>query len=380
MKVGLVWVLFSALVPSLALADKAISYEKVDGWLEKLGGDNRFDADKKIDWGVLPGPFSTPELGVGLGTAVIGLYRPDENDTLSQNSSIAIKGFVSSTGAFGVNLENYNFFDNDKKRLFIDAYANHMPTYYWGIGDSNGRRKSNKEKYTVRDFSFQPKGLINVANVTYAGLGLDFSVTKAGNFRKETQSLIRREKGGTSITSSGISAHLFYDSRDFVPNPSEGRFAGLAFTHYSKALASDWRFNRLIGQYSAYRAFNNSVNDVIAFEVYGELTEGDVPWNELALLGNHKRMRGYYEGRYRDRNMLSTQVEYRRKLNWRHGMTLWAGAGTLSADIDRLGSQRWLPTVGAGYRFEFKPGMNVRLDYGVGKNSSGFYFQVGEAF
>jgi hypothetical protein len=35
--------------------------------------------------------------------------------------------------------------------------------------------------------------------------------------------------------------------------------------------------------------------------------------------------------------------------------------------------RRWLP-------FEFKPRVNIRLDYGIGKGSSGFYFQVGEAF
>ena len=39
-----------------------------------------------------------------------------------------------------------------------------------------------------------------------------------------------------------------------------------------------------------------------------------------------------------------------------------------------------LPSAGVGYRFEFKPRVNVRLDYGIGKGSSGFYFQVGEAF
>ncbi|ELV0770718.1 hypothetical protein SFF50_003939 [Salmonella enterica] len=45
-----------------------------------------------------------------------------------------------------------------------------------------------------------------------------------------------------------------------------------------------------------------------------------------------------------------------------------------------LDDGRWLPSAGVGYRFEFKPRVNVRLDYGVGKGSSGFYFQVGEAF
>ena len=45
-----------------------------------------------------------------------------------------------------------------------------------------------------------------------------------------------------------------------------------------------------------------------------------------------------------------------------------------------LDDGRWLPSAGVGYRCEFKPRVNVRLDYGIGKGSSGFYFQVGEAF
>src|SRR5690606_23601071 len=114
--------------------------------------------------------------------------------------------------------------------------------------------------------------------------------------------------------------------------------------------------------------------------LYGRFASGEVPWDRLSELGNDNRMRGYYQGRYRDRNAFSGQLEYRRKLNWRHGYVLWAGTGTMSRDADDLGRGNWLPTVGAGYRFEFKPRMNVRLDFGVGRQSSGFYFQVGEAF
>ncbi len=56
---------------------EALSREKIDGWLQHLGASDKFDASKGIDWGVMPGPFYTPELGLGIGTAVVGLYRPD---------------------------------------------------------------------------------------------------------------------------------------------------------------------------------------------------------------------------------------------------------------------------------------------------------------
>ena len=55
---------------------EALSREKIDGWLQHLGASDKFDASKGIDWGVMPGPFYTPELGLGIGTAVVGLYRP----------------------------------------------------------------------------------------------------------------------------------------------------------------------------------------------------------------------------------------------------------------------------------------------------------------
>lgn len=85
------------------------SRQQVDGWLVGLGADNQFDSSKGIDWGVMPGPFYTPELGLGVGVAVVGMYRPDETDHVSQNSTLSLSGFASSTGAFGIGLDNYSF-------------------------------------------------------------------------------------------------------------------------------------------------------------------------------------------------------------------------------------------------------------------------------
>lgn len=39
-----------------------------------------------------------------------------------------------------------------------------------------------------------------------------------------------------------------------------------------------------------------------------------------------------------------------------------------------------LPSYGLGYRWEFKNRVNIRLDYGIGKDQSSFYFNINEAF
>ena len=97
------------------------SREEVDGWLNTLGASDNFNASKGIDWGVMPGPFYTPELGLGIGTAVVGMYRPDPNDTVSQNSTLTLSGYFSSTGAFGVTMQNYAFFADDRWRFFFNG-------------------------------------------------------------------------------------------------------------------------------------------------------------------------------------------------------------------------------------------------------------------
>lgn len=368
---------FLLVTPAVGCAELP-SREKIDGWMESLGGGESFDPNKSIDWGILPGPFYTPELEVGVGMAIVGLYRPDSDDLVSQNSSIGINGFVSSTGAFGLSFENYNFFSDDRWRVFVSGYTNKMPTYYWGKGYQSGYHNSNKEEYTIEDFSLEPRLLYRVGNNSYLGLGWLLNTMHATDLKREQDSKLQLEPNGLSVFSSGVSAYFSYDTRDFIPNPSHGQAVNLTLTNYSPSLGSDNRFKTLEMQFSSYYPFDEE--NILAFEIHSQLADGDVPWNMLTMLGNDRRMRGYYEGRYRDQNSLTTQVEYRRKLEWRHGVALWLGAGTLSERKTDLGGKPWLPTVGLGYRFEFKPRMNVRLDFGIGKRSNGFYFQVGEAF
>lgn len=351
----------------------------IDHWLAKLGADNQFDAAKGIDWGVMPGPFYTPELGFGIGSVVVGMYRPKNAGKLSQNSTLSLSGYVGSVGALGLGVESLTFLDNDRWRIFARGELDDTPTYYWGSGFTSGRKDGNKQKYTAQSFSLRPDILYRIAPDLYLGVGWSFSSIHATHIEEDNgKTTLRQTVDGPSVLSSGASLTLSYDSRDIVANPHRGQLLDLRYTQYSTDLGSDTRFNQWETHYSSY--YSLTPKTVLAWETYGQFTQGDVPWNMLPGLGDSHRMRGYYQGRYRDRNVVSTQLEYRRKLSWRHGVVGWLGTGTMSSQPEKLGKSRWLPSVGVGYRFEFKPGMNVRLDYGMGRGSSGFYFQAGEAF
>ena len=352
--------------------------EQVDGWLKTLGASDNFDASKGIDWGVMPGPFYTPELGLGVGTAVVGMYRPDPNDTVSQNSTLTLSGYFSSTGAFGITMQNYAFFADDRWRFFLDGALTDTPTYSWGQGFSAGDKDSQKEQYTAQALDLHPTLYHRLAPNVYLGIGWSLNAQHATQIDDNDPPKINETAQGASVLSSGSSVDLSWDNRDFVPNPRKGQYANLRYTRFTPDVGSDTRFDEYQLHYSRYHSLDD--NNVLAWEMDGAFTQGDVPWTMMPLLGSNQRMRGYYEGRYRDKNAVSGQLEYRRKLDWRHGVVGWLGAGTMGPSFHSLDDGRWLPSAGVGYRFEFKPRVNVRLDYGIGKGSSGFYFQVGEAF
>lgn len=147
------------------------SRDRIDRWLQSLSSGNGVDLTQGIDWGVMPGPFYTPELGLGIGAAFVGRYRPDAGDDISQNSTLAVSGYVSSTGAVGLTMQNYAFFAEDRWRLFLDGALSDTPTYYWGEGFSSGDSESTKEKYTAQRVDLRPTIYRRLASSTYFGVG-----------------------------------------------------------------------------------------------------------------------------------------------------------------------------------------------------------------
>lgn len=91
-------------------------------------------------------------------------------------------------------------------------------------------------------------------------------------------------------------------------------------------------------------------------------------------------MRGYYSGRYIDNNIISGLVELRQHVIQRFGFTAWIGGGTIFPSIKEFSTKNIFPNYGIGLRFEVKSNVNARIDYGFGKGTGGFVFNISEAF
>jgi hypothetical protein len=74
---------------------------------------------------------------------------------------------------------------------------------------------------------------------------------------------------------------------------------------------------------------------------------------------------------------------WRKKLEKRSksGLVGWLAGGTIFHEWKKTTDvNRWLPNGGIGYRLEVQPRMVARVDLGIGRNSTGFYFNFYQAF
>ncbi|WP_407833683.1 BamA/TamA family outer membrane protein [Vibrio rotiferianus] len=374
MKASYTLALTALLSSSYAIAIEKDESSLMDDILTKLGSSETVDESKLIDWGVLPGPFVNPEQGFGIGVAAVGLYTPYDWQKGDPYSTVTVTSYGSTSGSYGLGLNNRTYLKNDKVRLLGEAWISHTPGYYWGIGSQAAENENNKVQYEGQRLQLSPKIAVEVAPNTYAKLGWQWqSFNKVDGVDGD---ILPSEVA--DATSSGVLVGMEYDTRDFEPNPMKGQFLDIEWIANRDSLGSDEDYDNLVANYRVYQQWSDTT--IIAMEVYSQSIFGDAPWFDYAQLGDDQRMRGYYQGQYRDKHQLSTQVEFRHTIAGRHGVVGWLGAGNIAPTYHELFENSWLPTVGVGYRFAFKARINVRVDLGVGKDSTGFYFQINEAF
>ena len=195
------------------------------------------------------------------------------------------------------------------------------------------------------------------------------------------------DKPNAFNTNLGIFAQ--YDTRDVTFNASKGIFIKAEAKWYPQWLGNTRRnFGRFTLTFDFYQKLWKGA--IFAYDLYADCTAGTPSWHMYAKMGGMERMRGYYEGRYRDKRLVETQIELRQKIYRRHGIVGWIGGGQVWG-TDKFRWDNTLYSFGCGYRFEFKNRMNIRLDYGWGvygnhnlpwdrKRSSAFLFTASEAF
>lgn len=352
-------------------------------WLGRYLTNSNKQEYKKFDCTILGGPFFNSSSGLGIAGGVSGMYSWDRNDPTLQRSSVSVAFTAGLSGMMQFGFRGNNFMKGDRYRWDYKLVLYYLPTKFWGIGYNRGLHDENESKYTQVKFVFEPNFLFRIAPNLYMGPQLDIMLSHAYSFENSSDTLLVGKHGlqDRDVNTMGAGINIQYDSRDFTLNATKGHFFRVEQMFYPKLL-NNYYFNSTDITYSTYvRPYKSAI---LAFEVNGQYnyssTDGEVPWTYLAKSGEGNRLRGYYEGRYRDNGIIQVQIELRQHIWKRWGCALWVGGGNVFHNFKSIDMERFLPTYGIGARWEMKRRVNIRFDLGFTRNKPGFCFNIGEAF
>lgn len=410
---------------SIAAAPRKGFFRRIIDYYSRSNVDRTFE--KKIDWSIAPGPNYSSDVGFGIGFLVAGLYRLDRTDSVTMPSNISVYGNVTTEKFVLLRFSGDNIFQHNKRRLSYSGAFVYFPGAFYGVGYNDGEAGYAQDLTTtmgifrvawctalVGRFYVGISGGVDYTGARYKDSGMadylaairDGSQPNPGGkigelydlWQEDRYDPARQDPFSNYILSTGDKPNAFnthlgvfaqYDTRDVTFNATRGIFLKGEARWYPSLLGNTGRhFGRFTLTFDAYRKLWKGA--VLAYDLFADFTAGTPSWHMYAKLGGMDRMRGYYEGRYRDKRLIETQIELRQKIYRRHGIAGWIGGGQVWG-TENFRWQNTLYSFGCGYRFEFKKGMNIRLDYGWGvygnqnlpwdrKRSSAFLFTASEAF
>ena len=330
-------------------------------------------------WSAVPLVSYARETEFAFGGFGVVYFRLGDSAPTSRPSFVAADAMVTTRGQILADIFPELWWDDEHWVVTGQVAYRRFPDYFFGVG--NDTREEDRESYTLHsvwtrfDLRYRAWKSLFVGARHQAQwhelLELDDApLLSSGN--------VRGAEGGFR---QALGPLLIWDSRDSTLSARSGLYYELSFLVSGSFLGSDYDYARFTLDANHYVSITDT--QTLAVEVFVDAMAGDVPFNQLAQLGGVFRMRGFYEGQYRDKTYVMTQVEYRfMPLFWRIGGVLFAGLGEVAErwrdfSFDGL---KWAVGAGLRYALSVEERIYIRVDVGVGPDTWGLYVNVREAF
>lgn len=333
--------------------------------------------EKKLKIIPLPAIFYTPETRLGYGVLTSGVFNLGDKQN-TRNSNVQI------LAAYTLNKQTiiqtkHNIFSKQENLVFNGELSYyHFPILYYGVG--NDTKKEFEEHLEYQVLIFRERVLKKVKDNLF--MGIQYRYTDLYDLQFEPEYLFSESARVYSQTgkNSGVGFAVIFDNRDNVLNARTGAFLEFSNFFHGKGIGGDFTFNRYTLDLRKY--WSLSERDVLATQYFGEFNTSNTPFREMSLLGGETIMRGYYNGRFRDNQQMAIQAEYRRQLLPWLGLTAFSAFGDVASQFDQFNLNEFKWTAGGGIRLMVNKAdrINIRIDYGIGHETSGFYFAFAEAF
>lgn len=330
----------------------------------------------------VPLVFNTPETGWGFGLAGGYAFKLNKNDSLQRPSNVLLNTDYTLNKQVIVDCGFTLFFKEENYQLRLYNSYKKYPDSFWGIG--NNTSSSAEERYQYNRWDIFPTFQKRIHKRFFAGIRYRYMGMYRVDWNPNGAFAESNFPGHDGGNLSGAGVLLSWDSRNYVFNPTKGFYMHLLNINYPKFLGSDFGMTHLELDGRFFLPVFPRKQHLIGFNVLGRFNFGDVPFFQMATLGGTDIMRGYFTGRYRDKNALSIQAEYRLPLFWRFGAAAFAGLGEVAPSLDKFSINGLKYSVGGGIRFMVskRERINVRFDVGYAEGNQGpaFYITAAEAF
>lgn len=338
-------------------------------------------ADKKAKKNrtvISPVVFYSPETSMAFGAAGSRIFRSFSKDEEAKPSSISPFFVYTLKKQIIASLALDIYFKNNTWHLTGNLGFMKFPTKFYGIGP--GSLQAMEEDYTPRNFFVFMSLLREIGGGFHAGIQYHLMDWKLQEVEPGGQLDMMGIRGSERGTISGLGLVLNRDTRNHIYNPYSGDWMDLNVRFYRKAFGSTHRFTNVTLDLRKYvPLFSRSV---FAARLLIQHQYGSVPFMEMAKMGGPNLMRGYFEGRFRDKNLIALQTEYRFPISGRFRGVGFVSAGNVSHTPAQMNFSNLKFSYGAGVRFLMLKNENIylRFDIGFNEEGSGFYFGIFEAF
>jgi hypothetical protein len=191
-----------------------------------------------------------------------------------------------------------------------------------------------------------------------------------------------------TATASGPTLDILYDSRRNSINPEQGHYANVIYRPNFRFLGSDSNWQSLLVDAREYRHFPAGSKNMLAFWTFDWFTlKGNPPYLLLPATASdtYSNMgRGYIQGRFRGKDLLYLESEYRFAIS---PNGLLGGVVFVNAQSFTEPSNNRFTTINPGWgggiriRLNKFSRTNIALDYGFGLHGSkGIFANLGEVF
>lgn len=330
----------------------------------------------------LPNIGYSPDTKLVLGAFMLAQFKPKRAGEETRPSNLMAS--AAFTFEKQTSIETYyNIIFPQEKWLWNGAtFFQRWPIRYWGVGPDT--QVEDEITIDYRNIAFEQSLYRSINNAIYIGPKVHFRHMYDVNYESDDNEPLDAPNvtGGEGSTNLGIGLGGTWDKRNSILTPTENHYVEFSALFYSPNWLGDFSFQTYTLDVRKYFDFDTQGKTVLAFQSISKLNKGEVPFRDMSLLGGSKMMRGYIEGRFRDKVGLQIQTEYRQMIKGRFGMVLFAATGNVAPNLSDLEMSKTKWTLGTGLRYNINKvdPTFIRIDYGFGKDTSGLYLTLGEAF